>query len=69
MNVVRADSLCPKEAAMYGGILFVTAMMVVALSPVIWVAWWLIADLGQRVNGTFPATHYDIGERRFPRAA
>ena len=37
---------------MYGGVLLVIAGSLVLLSPVIWVAWWLVADLGEKVSGT-----------------
>lgn len=36
---------------MYGGFLILLAIGVVALSPVIWGVWWLIADLGDTVSG------------------
>lgn len=35
---------------MYLGVGVVMAMILVLLSPAIWVAWWLLADLGQRTN-------------------
>ncbi len=35
---------------MYLGVGVVLAMILVGLSPAIWVAWWLFADLGQRAN-------------------
>ncbi len=35
---------------MYLGVGVVMAMILVLLSPAIWVAWWLLADLGRRAN-------------------
>jgi hypothetical protein len=36
---------------MYLGVIFVFAMILVFLSPAIWVAWWMLADLGARAGG------------------
>jgi hypothetical protein len=41
---------------------FVVALVigvVVLLMPLLWLAWWLIADLGERVNGAYATTHYE----------
>lgn len=35
---------------MYGGILIVVLISLVVLSPVIWFAWWTLADLGELQN-------------------
>jgi hypothetical protein len=37
---------------MYLGVGLVFAMILVLLSPAIWLAWWMMADLGTRTNGT-----------------
>ena len=53
---------------MYGGVLLVFAVSVVLLAPVIWVAWWLLADLGERVSGSSVEKH-ETWEERVRRAA
>jgi hypothetical protein len=35
---------------MYLGVGVVVAMILIILAPAIWIAWWLLADLGQRAN-------------------
>ena len=35
---------------MYLGVGVVLVMILVGLSPAIWVAWWMVADLGRRGN-------------------
>ena len=30
------------------------------LLPVLWIGWWLLADLGDRAKGTHGAPHYEI---------
>lgn len=37
------------------GVVFV--IILVLASPVIWVAWWLLADLGERVGRSQPAVY------------
>ena len=37
---------------MYLGVVFVYALILVLASPLIWVAWWLLADLGERTAGS-----------------
>lgn len=54
---------------MYGGILIVAAMALIALSPAIWVAWWLIADLGEKASGKPRQSRYETPETRLRRAA
>lgn len=54
---------------MYGGILIVLALALVALSPVIWGAWWLIADLGETVGGAGRSSSYEASESRLRPAA
>lgn len=48
---------------MYVGTLFVYAIILVLLSPVIWVAWWLVADLGEKVSGTSAEMHQTWDDR------
>jgi hypothetical protein len=48
------------------GVVFLIA--VVLLSPVIWIAWWLLAELGSRANGSY-ADRHEIAERSYRRAA
>lgn len=49
---------------MYVGTLFVYVMILVLLSPVIWIAWWLVADLGERISGSAAETNATWEERR-----
>ncbi len=35
---------------MYGGLILVVLVSLIALSPAIWFAWWLLADLGSPDN-------------------
>ncbi len=52
-----------------GFVVAVILGVIALLLPALWVAWWLIADLGERVNGAYPATRYENAEPRLPRAA
>jgi hypothetical protein len=47
-------SLESKEDAMYssGFVAAVIIGLLALVSPMLWIGWWLIADLGERVNGT-----------------
>jgi hypothetical protein len=38
---------------MYLGVVFVYAIILVLASPLIWIAWWLLADLGERASGSY----------------
>ena len=38
---------------MYLSVFIVYAIILVLVSPVIWVAWWLLADLGERATGSY----------------
>jgi hypothetical protein len=31
--------------------------LIALLSPALWIGWWLLADLGEKVNGTYPTRH------------
>jgi hypothetical protein len=42
-----ATTLERREGAMYLSVVFVYALILVLVSPVMWVAWWLLADLGE----------------------
>lgn len=48
-----ASTLEPKEKAMYLSVFIVYAIILVFASPVIWVAWWLVADLAERATGSY----------------
>lgn len=54
---------------MYGGILIVLAVALVALSPVIWGAWWFIADLGETIGGSARQSPYENAESQLRPAA
>jgi hypothetical protein len=43
---------------MYLAVVFVAAIILVMMSPVLWVVWWLIADLGEGASGTHSTTRY-----------
>jgi hypothetical protein len=49
---------------MYLGVGLVMALILVMLSPAIWVAWWLIADLGERAGSAPVVHHASAGGRR-----
>ena len=49
--------LAQKEEPMYLGVVFVYAIILVSASPLIWVAWWLLADLGKRAAGSYTTVH------------
>ncbi len=38
------------------GVLLVIAL--VMLSPLIWVAWWALADMGERATGSYRSVHH-----------
>jgi len=42
---------------MYLGVVFVYAIILVFASPLIWIAWWLLADLGERASGSYTTVH------------
>ena len=42
---------------MYLSVVIVYAIILVLVSPVIWVAWWLLADLGDRATGSYTKLH------------
>jgi hypothetical protein len=48
-----ASTLEPKERAMYLSVFIVYAIILVLVSPLIWVAWWLLADLGETATGLY----------------
>jgi hypothetical protein len=54
---------------MYLSLGFLLALTLVLLSPVIWVGWWLLADLGEKVSGGQPAMTHFHSDRELPRAA
>lgn len=45
---------------MYLSVGIVFALILVLASPLIWVAWWLLADLGQAVNGSNDSSAYQF---------
>ena len=60
-----------KEKAMYsdGFGVAVIVSIVALLSPVLWIGWWFLADLGERANGTYPTRHSEGAEPELRRAA
>jgi len=63
------STLTPKEESMYLGVFFVYAIVLVLASPLIWVAWWLLADLGERAVGSYTRVHYVPTSESHRRAA
>jgi hypothetical protein len=54
---------------MYLGVIFVFTMILVLMSPAIWIAWWLLADFGERAAQS-PRTMYQAeAPARFRPAA
>ena len=43
--------------------------LVAFLTPVLWIAWWLVADLGQKVSGSQSTVPHTRSDRDLPRAA
>lgn len=39
---------------MDGGVLVVLVVALIVLSPIIWFAWWFLADLDEAANGRRP---------------
>ncbi|HEX7262808.1 MAG TPA: hypothetical protein VF383_01395 [Candidatus Dormibacteraeota bacterium] len=54
---------------MYLSVGVVAVLVLVAASPLIWVAWWLLADLGQRASGRDNQTTRSTTRRRYIPAA
>lgn len=54
---------------MYLGVAFVVVIILVIASPIIWVAWWLRADLGERASGFETTTSRGVTRRRHIPAA
>lgn len=38
------------------GVVLVIALMI--LAPVIWVAWWALAEVGERATGSYSTVHH-----------
>ena len=53
---------------MYLGVGIVFALIIVLASPLIWVAWWLLADVGE-ASGSRGATRQEIEGQPSRRAA
>jgi hypothetical protein len=62
---------------MYLSVFIVYAIILVLASPVIWVAWWLLADIGESATGSYltlhpvttPTLHRVTTPKSLPRAA
>lgn len=50
------------------GVAVIVAILAL-LSPVLWIGWWLLADLGERANGIYPTRHRESAEPKLRRAA
>jgi 4-hydroxybenzoate polyprenyltransferase len=69
LNTPIPSKLMTKEDAMYLSVGVVLAIMLVMLSPVTWVVWWLLADLGEQASGSYPTMHRVIPGEQHRRAA
>jgi len=54
---------------MYLSVGVVIAIVLVLASPLIWVGWWLLADLGEKVNGSYGSNHATVTAAPRRRAA
>ena len=54
---------------MYLSIVFVYAIILVLASPILWVAWWLLADLGESATGSLTTVHFVTTAESHRRAA
>jgi hypothetical protein len=54
---------------MYLSVGIVFALILILASPLIWVAWWLLADVGEAASGSHGATHQEIEGQPSRRAA
>jgi hypothetical protein len=66
IGAAARPSLGKKETAMYTdgfGVAVVVAILAL-LSPVLWIGWWLLADVGERTNGTYPTRHREGAESK-----
>jgi hypothetical protein len=54
---------------MYLGVVLVYTIILVLISPIIWVVWWLLADLGEKATGSYGAEHHVSAELPRRRAA
>jgi hypothetical protein len=61
-------TLVPKEVAMYLTVGVFLMIALVLLSPVIWLGWWMLAELGSRANGSYADKH-ETAERSYRQAA
>jgi hypothetical protein len=52
-----------KEDAMDLSVAIVVAM-IAAAPVVVWIAWWLLADLGESATGSYSTVHHATAARR-----
>jgi hypothetical protein len=52
-----------------GFVVAVILGLLALLTPVLWIGWWLLADLGEVASGTHDAPKYETSESRLRRAA
>ncbi len=50
---------------MYLSVVLIAVILIVLASPALWVAWWLLADVGERAGGRYSDHHHRAGHSRF----
>ena len=71
IGAAASPSLHPKEDLMYpdGFVAAVILGLLALLLPVLWIGWWLLADLGEKANGTYPTRRRESRDPELRRAA
>ncbi len=54
---------------MYLSVALIAVLLIVLASPALWVAWWLLADVGERAGGRYADHHHLAGQSRVRPAA
>jgi hypothetical protein len=67
--LTAGQTLRAKEFAMYLSVGVVFALILILASPLIWVAWWLLADIGEAVSGSSGHTAREFEGQPRRRAA
>ncbi len=49
---------------MHLSVALIAVILIALASPVLWVAWWLLADVGERAGGRYADHHQFAGRSR-----